>query len=152
MSLLLALAALAVAIALHGLLVRLWDGLPRVPGAVLAGLPVGIGLLAVLIRLDAAPSHVAAAALCYGLGIELYVFLFTLIANSVTLGLAMRLGPGGGVTYDTAAMVERRLEQLRGAGLLEADGAGGWRATAKGERLVATFDRLRRFFRHPDPS
>lgn len=95
-----------------------------------------------------------APVLLYGLLGELYVFLFTLVANSVSMGIVMRLRYGAISEteiyeyYDPNAMVLRRLEHLQNAKLIH-PALGGWTLSSRGRALILVFERLRSFFRRP---
>jgi hypothetical protein len=76
---------------------------------------------------------------------ELYVFLFTLVANSVAVSLLMSISAGCGtpeaveLAYRPDTMVRRRLGQLERSGLIDNTG-GRLTLTAAGRRLIRTFD------------
>lgn len=145
--------ALAVAIAGHAVLCRLVRRGSTVKKFLAVGMPVGLALLAVLALRHGAAPQALAGALLYALACELYLFLFTLAANSVSLGILRRLAraplPEAQIAaeYDAAAMVARRLDQLQAGGLLLRRG-DGYEASAQGAGLARSFARLRRVFRH----
>lgn len=145
--------AFAVALAAHAAICRLSPQGPAVLRYLAVGLPVGAALLALLVLRQGWSADLLAGALLYALLSELYLFLFTLAANSVSLGVLRRLARAPlsaaevAADYDSAAMVERRLDQLVAGGLLDHDGAA-YRPTARGARMARSFARLRRLFRH----
>jgi hypothetical protein len=116
----------------------------------LIGALVGILLIVILV---AGNAPAIGAVLAYALLCELYVFIFTLAANSVSLNIAMRLLTEGPMRVNRIAeiyspddMLERRLEQLNTAKLITRV-PGGWRVTANGARIVRAFNLLRALFR-----
>ncbi|MFC3227190.1 hypothetical protein ACFOGJ_08120 [Marinibaculum pumilum] len=151
--------AFAAALAGHAVLGRLGGRLGAGGSAVkrflLVGGPVGLLLIGGLLAGHGLAVQPIVAALAYGLLCELYLFLFTLAANSVTLGILRRLTDGPldetqiAKDYDTAAMVDRRLDQLVAGGLLQRED-DRYRPTAQGARTARSFARLRRLFRHPE--
>lgn len=150
-----ALLALLAAVAAHALLCRLVRRGSTVKKFLAVGMPVGLVLLVQLWSGHGAGVQTFAGALVYALACELYLFLFTLAANSVSLGILRRVarGPlseaGIAAEYDAEAMVERRLDQLQAGGLLVRRG-DAWEATAQGAGLARSFARLRRLFRHEE--
>jgi hypothetical protein len=95
-----------------------------------------------------------AAALLYAFCCELYIFLFTFAMSSITANLVARLSRCDMTDmdieqlYDSRHMVATRLDRLIAVGLVT-EHTGELRLTAEGRRMVRTFRRLRRFFRHP---
>lgn len=148
--------AFLAAIGLHALLCRLSRGGSTVKKYLAVGMPVGLVLLALLAWTQGLSPQLLAGGLVFALLSELYLFLFTLAANSVTLAILRRLGrapmdPAGIASeYDSTAMVARRLDQLQAGGLL-AFTDQAYRATPQGARLARLFARLRRLFRHEMP-
>lgn len=153
MPLALALLALAAAVLLHALLMRL----PRAPGSVATFIGVGavgaIVLAAILIRMFGLAPEAFAAGLIYAFGCELYLFLstFSLASISSNILAELRLGPltEGELArrYASERMVRLRIERLLAAGLMvEADGA--FQLTPKGAHLVGILERLRALFGH----
>ena len=147
--------AFAAAMAGHAALGRLRRGGSAVKRFLLVGGPVGLLLVGGMVAGHGLSEQPLVAALAYGLLCELYLFLFTLAANSVTLGILSRLSDGPldeariAKDYDTAAMVDRRLDQLVDGGLLQRDG-DSYRPTPQGARTARSFAALRRLFRHPE--
>jgi len=145
--------AFVVAVAGHALLCRLLRRGSTVVKFLAVGLPVGLALLAVLAGQDGLSPQLLAGALVYALLSELYLFLFTLAANSVSLAILRRLVDAPlaperiAADYDSAAMVERRLDQLQAGGLLVREGSA-YRVTPQGAGMARSFARLRHVFRH----
>ena len=152
-----AIAAFAIAVAAHAALGRL-PGLPfnMVTRFLAPGLPIAVALFGGLAGSGRAPIEVSAALLCYALACELYIFLYTMVSSSVTVSLLLRLRHGPAdwqqldAGYSDANMVDGRLTKLMANGLIVST-AAGFLPTPRGEALVTSFDRLRRFFRHPGP-
>jgi hypothetical protein len=145
-----ALAALIVAIALHGAAGRLFPGnaLPRF-------LWIGLSLAAVLgywlhknYRFDI---EFLSALLIYAFGCELYIFVFTFSLYSVSANLLVRLR-GGPQTeqqvselYDSTRMIERRLDRLSEKQLLLRED-DRLQLTKRGSLLVSAYAVLDRIF------
>jgi hypothetical protein len=149
-----ALVALLLTIVAHSVVVR---RLPASSGVMLffgVGLVVG-GLFSVLAFL-ALPSwlEAAAAIALYAFACELYVFLFTFVSSSISVSLLLRLrhanldASGIERAYGTRGMVDERLRKMRKNRLVESR-EGMLRLTARGRRLLLTFERLRSFFHGP---
>ena len=149
MELLIAALLFAAAVLTHALLSRTRGGVGTVRSFFLVGCAYGLVLL--LWHAFAETFNVAPI-LLYALSCELYIFVFTLAANSVSLGIAVRLLEGPApiselfVSYSTDEMVERRLMHLEAAGLILRSNAG-WKITSKGSTLVRAFRILRMTFR-----
>src|SRR5579859_1970770 len=147
--------AFALAIAAHGGVSRV-RALPlnMVTRFVAPGAPIGIALLVVLLRDGSSAIEVLAGLLCYALACEVYIFVFTMVSSSVTVSLLLRLRRGPAewrqldADYSDAVMVDGRMAKLEANGLITSS-AGSVEVTPRGEALVSSFDRLRRFFRHP---
>lgn len=151
MPILWAVAAFLAAVAVHALLLRLPVKGDAVTKFALAGGAIGVALgLVVLIQ---APTLTGLAALVlYAFAGELYTFLFTLVGSSVSarILLTLRAGPRTAAeidaAYETAGMVQGRIDRMKCVGLLDpASGA----VTARGRLLVRLFRALRQFFRQP---
>jgi hypothetical protein len=146
--------AFALAIAAHAAVSRLRVPLNMVTRFVAPGAPIGIALLAVLLRSGNTGIEVIAGLLCYALTCEVYIFVFTMVSSSVTVSLLLRLRRGPAewsqldADYSDAIMVDGRMAKLEANGLITSSQAGV-EVTPRGEALVSSFDRLRRFFRHP---
>ena len=88
-----------------------------------------------------------AATLTYAFACELYIFLFTLVGNSVSFGLLTKLArhplkPADiAGFYRTEAMIARRFEQLERGDFITA-GPAGFRLTTRGKRVVQIFSLL----------
>lgn len=93
----------------------------------------------------------SASVLVFGLGCELYLFAFTLVAQSVSAVLLAELRdrprPPRELEslYTTEDMVRKREAQMLRTGLLR-QCSSGYEITNRGARLLAAFDGLRSFF------
>jgi hypothetical protein len=150
-----AIVAFAIAVVVHAALGRLPNVKLNVVSRFLApGVPVGLALLIVLLARATPPIELVAALLCYALACELYIFTYTMVSSSVTVSLLLRLRHGPAdwhqldADYSDATMVDGRLTKLVANGLIVSTPPEGYLPTARGEALVTSFDRLRRFFRH----
>jgi putative flippase GtrA len=120
---------------------------------VVVGAPVGLVLLLVLVWRGSPWIELIAGLLAYALICELYIFVFTMISSSVSVSLLLKLRHGAAdwrqldAEYSDAVMVEGRLGKLLANGMI-APVPDGYAVTPRGEALVASFDRLQRFFRH----
>jgi hypothetical protein len=151
-----AIVAFAVAVAVHAAIGRLpFVKLNMVSRFLAPGAPIGLALLIVLLARGAPPIELVAALLCYALACELYIFTYTMVSSSVTVSLLLRLRHGPAdwhqldADYSDETMVDGRLTKLVANGLIVSTTAEGYLPTARGEALVGSFDRLRRFFRQP---
>jgi hypothetical protein len=153
-----ALLALVLAILAHAGLSRI----PGVPGSMVVKF-VGPGLICgavlagwLVLAARAAPIESLAGVLAYAGACELYLFLFTLVSSSVSSQLILRLSSTPTPMTRSAAfareddMVVDRLTKLLANDLL-VEMPGGYGLTARGRRLLRTFDRLRYVFRHEVP-
>ncbi|MDQ6670579.1 MAG: hypothetical protein M3069_07460 [Chloroflexota bacterium] len=137
-------------------------GLSRVAGPplnmvtrfVAPGVPIGVALLVVLILGGSSVIQVVAGLLCYALACEVYLFVFTMITSSISVSLLLKLRNRRAswaeldAEYSESAMVDGRMAKLVANGLMTST-RSGFTVTTRGEALVRSFDRLRRFFRHP---
>lgn len=153
MGILLALAAFALAMLLHGLAMRAPLRLDSVRRFLLIGVPVGMALVAVSLVGFGPTLPAIAAILLYALLCELYIFLFTLVLSSVsaTMLIMLRGGPvqasALASVYEPREMVQLRLDRLLKNGLVER-ASDRFSVTEKGMRLHRIFTGLRRFFAH----
>jgi hypothetical protein len=99
------------------------------------------------------------AALClYALASELYVFLFTMIASSITARLLITLRTRDMLlqeidsAFPTSGMVDDRMHNLLSNGFIRAEGPSTYALTRKGWLVVTAFRPLRNFFRRERPS
>ncbi|HEY7664514.1 MAG TPA: hypothetical protein VH934_15450 [Xanthobacteraceae bacterium] len=96
-----------------------------------------------------------AASLTYAFFCELYIFLFTLVGNSVSIGLLTKLAsqplkPAAIVDfYRKEAMIARRFEQLGRGNLLSA-GPAGLELTVRGARIVRIFSLVHALLHRPN--
>lgn len=140
------------AIVAHGLASRL------LPGNVVAkfigvGAIIGLALAGYEFTVFGLAPESVAAVLLYAFGCELYIFLFTLVSNSVSVGLLLALRAGTMSVdeleqrYSSSYMVTSRLQKLTTNGFLRRDG-DAYLLTAKARALLARFRTLRGFFGH----
>ena len=156
MWLLLAGLAFVLAVLAHAVLSRI----ERLPGNMVVkfvapGGLVGLGLLAVLLIGYGLNLPTLAGLLLYGLGCELYLFLFTMISSSISVAILLRLESGGltrremDMLYKEEEMVAGHVARLVANGFLLAT-PSGYAVSDRGHLLLHSFARLRRFFGH-DP-
>lgn len=153
MSLLFAAGYFLLAVAVHAVWCRLPPRFATVPKFVGVGAVLGLILAAQLYAAEGLSSGFFGGVLSYALACELYIFLFTLIMSSVSAIWLRRLSRGSAEQsalaefYSAAQMVDVRVQRLVDNGFLTPDGES-YRLTEKARRLIASFDRLRRFFGH----
>jgi hypothetical protein len=139
-------------IVLHAFTTRLQWGNPITKFLAVGGAG-GVALMCHMSWLCGASLATLAALSVYAFVCELYLFVFTLVAGSVSARLLQLLWERDLTMaqiqglYDTTSMVTRRVDHLVAAGLLEPDGSG-YRVTAKGRRVVTVFLSVKGFFRH----
>jgi hypothetical protein len=144
--------ALVLAVLAHAMLSRI----QRLPGNMVARFVapagvIGLGLLAVLLTRYGLDLPTLAGLLLYGLGCELYVFLFTMISSSVTVAILLRLQSAGltrreiDLLYNEEEMVAGRVARLVANGFLVTT-PSGYAVSDRGHVLLHNFARLRRFF------
>ncbi len=150
-------AALAAAIAAHGLICRLVGQSIGVAKFLAVGLPAGALLAWWLVRHYGASPETLGALAAYAFGSEIYLFLFNSAATSVSANLLVHLRHGTASLaqiagrYDSGEMVARRIDWMVEGGLLAVSAGGRLTPTEAGLRLVKWRGRLRRFFRHDPP-
>ena len=143
------------AVTLHAICIRITHAFSRLFLFMIVGSICGIAFLVFIFHSGEPGITLVAGAVTYGLACELYIFLFTLAANSVSLGILIRLREKPlkaeqiSALYDPEAMVQRRFEQLSTSGLIYKDG-DKYLATRKGEAVMQTTCKLRRFFGHAE--
>ena len=148
-------AYLVLAVAGHAALTRLPFGPNVVVRFIIVGSLIAVGLAAHLVALYGVAVEALSGLLIYALASELYIFLFTLVSNSVSASLLQTLLSGslsdGSVEdrYSPEEMVDSRIVKLLANGFL-VDGVDGYVLTPKGQRTLRLFQRLRRTFRHPE--
>jgi hypothetical protein len=148
-------AAFATSVLVHSAAMRFIERAGAVAAFVAIGGAVGVVLIGYCAGRDGLTPATLAATLTYAFACELYIFLFTLVGNSVSFGLLTRLARQSLKAADIAgfyraeAMIARRFEQLERGNLITA-GPGGVRLTRRGERLVKIFSRLHAMFRRPN--
>jgi hypothetical protein len=144
-----AVAYFAAAVVLHALLSRLPRGNP-ITKFLLVGGAAGIALIWHLFATGASLAALAAV-LTYAFACELYLFLFTLVASSISVRMLLLLRDKSlsaseiQALYDTTGMVQRRLERLVAAGLLQQH-FDHYQISDRGKRVVRIFTTLKRSF------
>jgi hypothetical protein len=134
---------------------RLSERAGAVAAFVTIGGAAGAGLIGYCATSYGLTPATVAATLTYAFACELYIFLFTLVANSVSFGLLTRLAgqplKAAEIArfYRADAMIGRRFEQLERGNLIAA-GPAGHRLTRRGEGVVRMFSRLHALFRRPN--
>src|SRR5258706_15999414 len=89
--LVLAIASLLLAIALHAAMRRAVRGIGAVPAYLVTGSAVGTGLAAVCVVRYGVNIQSVASLLVYALGCELYIFLFTMVSSSISALILLTL-------------------------------------------------------------
>lgn len=142
------------AVALHAAAGRL----PLIANSVLRFLAVGGAVGLVLLgwlagRYGPLSVELLSGLFVYGFASELYIFLFTMTLSSISANLLFRLSRQALLPDDVAQlysgrqMAEARIERMIASKLL-APRSGGLALTAAGARTVASYERLRRLFKH----
>lgn len=150
----LTLSGIVFVVVLHGIFARLGGSLTIVLSFLCVSAPIAIIILFIAYWMFGISDESAAAILVYLAFCETYIFLFTLVANSVSISILMRLKSNPTTadklmeSYSTQAMVERRIDQLRAANFLT-ESAGQVRLLPRGEILAQVFVIARNLFRHP---
>jgi hypothetical protein len=141
------------AVAAHALSARVPRGNPIVKFVAVGGLG-GLGLAGHLVLWTGVSLTAFAGVLAYAFACELYLFLFTLVASSVSVRLLLLLREGDlsaaqiQALYEPSGMVARRIDRLLAADLVTKEGTA-YRVTPRGRRLVRLFLTAKGFFRHP---
>jgi hypothetical protein len=155
MWLILSAVAFITSVVVHAVAVRLIERAGAVAAFMAIGAVMGIALIGYCAVVYGLTPAVLAATLTYAFLCELYIFLFTLVGNSVSFGLLTKLA-GHPLKpaeiagfYRTEAMIARRFEQLERGDLIAA-GPAGFGLTARGERVVRIFSLLHAMFRRPN--
>jgi hypothetical protein len=147
--------AFAVGVLVHAVTLRLAPRAGAVTAFVAIGGAVGAGLIGYCVLKYGLTPTTMATVLAYAFAGELYIFLFTLVGNSVSFGLMARLArrplePAEIADfYRTEAMIERRLDQLERANFIVVDQAG-LRLTMRGQRIAKGASILRSIFRRAE--
>jgi len=150
---LLPLGSFALAVLLHGLVMRLPSRIDSVRRFLLVGFPVGLVLVVASLGMLGLTTAGFAAVLLYALLCELYMFFFTLVISSVSVTMLIMLRQGSieasklVSTYDPDEMVQLRVGRLIKTGFVQLD-EGLPIVTEKGLKLHRMFTGLRRFFGH----
>jgi hypothetical protein len=147
--------AFIASVIVHAVAVRLAERAGAVAAFVAIGAVIGVALIGYCAGSYGLTPATLAATLTFGFLCELYIFLFTLVGNSVSFGLLTKLArrplrPADiAGFYRTEAMIARRFEQLERGDLIAA-GPAGFGLTARGERVVRIFSLLHAMFRRPN--
>jgi len=155
MWLILSSATFVASVLVHAIVSRFAERSARVTTFLAIAGATGIVLIGHCLRSYGLSPATIAATLTYAFTCELYVFLFTLVGNSVSFGLltklaSRRLTPADMPDcYPTEAMIARRLEQLE-AGEFIASCPAGIRLTVRGKRIVKVFSLFHVMFRRPN--
>ncbi len=155
MWLMLSVAAFVTSILVHAAAVRLVPRAGAVPAFVAVGGAIGIALIGYCALSYGFAPPTLAASLAYAFACELYIFLFTLVGNSVSFGLLTKLASHPlrpdeiAAFYRAEAMITRRFEQLAANDFITT-GADGVKLTARGKRVVRIFSLLHAVFGHPN--
>lgn len=145
--------AFAVAILLHGLVVRLALRVDSVRRFLLVGFPIGIFVVASAFALFGMTIRGFAAIFLYAFLCELYMFVFTLVLSSVSATMLIMLrrrsvkASAFTSAYDPREMVFLRLERLLRNGFVERVD-GRLAVTSKGMTVHKAFKRLQQFLGH----
>jgi hypothetical protein len=157
MRLILSVMAFITSALLHAVAVRLVKRVGAVAAFVAIGAVMGIALIGYCVGSYGLTPATLAANLTSAFLCELYIFLFTLVGNSVSFGLLTKLGKHPLKPADIAgfyraeAMIARRFEQLERGNFITR-GPAGFRLTTRGEGVVRVFSLLHRMFRRPNQS
>ena len=155
MWMMLSVAAFLTSVLIHAVAMRFVQRVGAVAAFVAIGGTVGTLLIAYCAISYGLTSAALATTLAYAFACELYVFLFTLVGNSVSFGLLTRLAkhplkPADiAGFYRTEAMIARRFEQLEQGNFITA-GPAGFRLTKRGKGLVQIFSLLHAALRRPN--
>ncbi len=147
-----ALAAFVLSVFAQGVILRVTKLRNGMIAFVLAGLPLGLALMAVL--LPAYPANPAwAGILLYAFLCELWMFVFSSTFSSVSANLLLHLRSQPmrrdevDRLYDNREMIRRRINWLSYIQAVIETG-GRLMPTDRGRQLTALFDALRAFFGH----
>lgn len=155
MWLMLSVAAFVTSILVHAAAVRLLPRAGAVPAFVAVGGVIGVALISYCALSYGLAPPTLAATLVYAFACELYIFLFTLVGNSVSFGLLTKLASHPlrpdqiAAFYRAEAMITRRFEQLEGSDFITTR-ANGVKLTARGKRVVRIFSLLHAVFGRPN--
>jgi hypothetical protein len=151
MWLMLSVAAFVTSILVHAVAVRLVPRAGAVPAFVAVGGAIGVALIGYCALSYGSAPPTLAATLVYAFACELYIFLFTLVGNSVSFGLLTKLASHPlrpdeiAAFYRAEAMITRRFEQLAANDFITTV-ADGVKLTARGKRVVRIFSLLHAVF------
>ena len=147
--------AFVTSVLVHAILVRLVERAGTVAIFVAIGGATGGALIGYCLQSYGFTPATLAATLTYAFACEFYIFLFTLVGNSVSFGLLTKLEhqplkPAAIASfYRAEAMIGRRFEQLERSNFIST-GPAGLRLTARGKKAVRTFTFLHGMFGRPN--
>lgn len=148
-------AAFVTSVLVHAIVVRFGQRAGTVAIFVAIGGVWGIALIGYCLRSYGLAPATLAAALTYAFACEFYIFLFTLVGNSVSFALLTKLErhplEAAAITgfYRAEAMISRRFEQLERSDFIST-GPAGLTLTERGERAVRMFSFLHVMFGRPN--
>jgi hypothetical protein len=141
MWLILSAAAFVTSVLVHAMTVRLVRRAQPVSAFAIIGGAIGAVLIGLCALSYGLTPPTLAATLTYAFACELYIFLFTLVGNSVSFGLLTKLASHPlkpdeiAGFYRAEAMIARRFEQLESSDLITT-GPAGFELTTRGKRVV----------------
>ena len=148
-------AAFVTSVLVHAIVIRFVERAGTVATFVAIGGVSGVALIGYCLRSYGFTPTTLAAILTYAFACEFYIFLFTLVGNSVSFGLLTKLEshplePAAIASfYRAEAMIGRRFEQLERSDFIST-GPAGLTLTARGKRAVRMFSLLHVMFGRPN--
>ena len=148
-------AAFATSVLVHAVTMRLVEQARAVAAFVAICGAMGAALVGYCARSYGLTPATLAAILTYAFVCEFYIFLFTLVGNSVSFGLLAKLARQPLKPADIAGfyraegMIDRRFEQLERANLIT-PGPVVFTLTRRGKGVVRIFSLLHAIFRRPN--
>lgn len=140
------------AILLHGFICHVIKIGTTVTKFLFVGCAIGIFIIWYNFKVYGFNLEFFAVVLTYGFLCELYIFLFTFIASSISVSILTRLNAGENDfnvlsnNYSGKVMVANRIRRLEELSMLFTQD-NALQISKKGECLVINFNRLRNFFR-----
>jgi len=147
--------AFVTSVLIHAVAMRVGERAVAVATFVAIAAVTGLALIAYCVRSYGLTPATVAATLSFAFACEFYVFLFTLVGNSVSFGLLAKLATHPLEATEIAAfdraeaMVVRRFEQLERTNLITS-GPDGLRLTSRGRRVARIFSFLHLLFGRPN--
>jgi hypothetical protein len=148
-------AAFVIGVFVHSAIMRIAAHARPVPAFMAIGGAIWIMLIVYCVRRYGLTAPAIAAVLIYSFACELYIFLFTLVGNSVSFGLLARLADAPlkpdaiARFYRTEGMIARRFSQLESNDFI-VGGPAGFTLTTRGKRVVHMFSLLHRVLGRPN--